>query len=272
MPFHSNVPPVPFARAKDYTVYDYIYISLSLSPSLSLPLPRDICIMFCLLTYNLSLLMQCDLGGDIRRHSPQISYFCGCLRHIDDMSCTSGKANVGATQIMPHTFDVEGFFVSCFRKGRPCQNSRKQFEADGLRSSSQSLIEHFQLTAVSEEQSQEIQHLVSRTLGFEIDFSGRTLAESHGEIWMLPKLPPELAVLATAAKQPGVRVAVRLEDVLNLDDDLLLIAGEQAEKAKGMSNQDWAALNSGKEAGGKWSPSRSQRMARNRAMIQAATR
>ena len=42
MPFHSNVPPVPFARAKDYTVYDYIYISLSLSPSLSLSLSLEI--------------------------------------------------------------------------------------------------------------------------------------------------------------------------------------------------------------------------------------
>ena len=188
-------------------------------------------------------------------------------------SWTRGRANVGAAQILPHTFDVEGFFVSCFRKGGAASLDRGG-RSDGISTPRCQLLDRFKLTLLNEEQSQHIHDFMFEELGFEMLDRQKRLAEDEdtGEIWMLHQLCPELAVLGSVAQQPGIRLAVREtgSNKLMISDDLLLIAGHRAEKAKEMSYQDWAALRSAKEAGGKGAPSRWQRMARNNA-IKAAT-
>ena len=106
------------------------------------------------------------------------------------------------------------------------------------------------------------------------------LAEGDEKIWMLPHGELSLQGLAPAIRQPGILVATRKPmetqtqstEQFVLADDMLLLAGSRAKNAKHMDNEEWARLHSAKEAGGKWSPSRSQRKARNKALIEAASK
>ena len=135
------------------------------------------------------------------------------------------------------------------------------------------LIKHFNLKLLSDKESQEIQALATQELGFwPGDYQ---LAEGDEKIWMLPHSELSFQGLAPAIRQPGILVATRKPQSMEqfvLADDMLLLAGSRAKNAKHMDNEEWARLHSAKEAGGKWSKSRSQRKARNKALIEAASK
>lgn len=187
---------------------------------------------------------------------------------IDVMSCLDLPGSAGTetgAQIWPQQFDVEGFFVACFRKGAAVS-------ADGIAADEGEgvlpLLERFNLKPLAHEEEMMIQAMADDTLGFWP--SGPLAEDAMGHLWLLPRLHGSLGALDAVLRQPGLRVAQRGDGAESwvLAEDLLLLAGQRA-KVRGMSNEDWAKLQATKEEGGQWSPSRLQRKVRNEAMLQA---
>ncbi|CAJ1455267.1 unnamed protein product [Effrenium voratum] len=180
-----------------------------------------------------------------------------------------GPAGLSGFQILPHTFNVEGFFVSCFRKRKREDSEGKQDVQEG----GMALAARRGLRVLGPSEAQEVQSLAEEVLGFWPGEGGdgeEVLAESsEGEVWLLPPVGP-LAVLADVALVPGLLVARRAgaDGPWELTADLALLAGTRGKVRR--SRQEWTQMLAAKEAGGQWSPSRSQRRTRNLAIAEAA--
>ncbi|CAE8625046.1 unnamed protein product [Polarella glacialis] len=185
---------------------------------------------------------------------------------------------LGALRLSPQSFDVEGFFVSCFRKEGSTGAHEEFFgtRSKPAASASTAMAPSYasDLRPLSASEVVKLRSLAQSCLGFwpesesESKKTKSNLWEDprSGEIWLLPDLgPPGLEVLARHAKAPGLLVARRGRcsdpaSRLELSDELMLVAGDRVGSAAGLSTSEWAELLSRVESGRHISPGRSERI------------
>ncbi|CAE8604536.1 unnamed protein product, partial [Polarella glacialis] len=151
----------------------------------------------------------------------------------------------GCLRAWPHALDAEGFFVSCFRKA--AGTATKPVPGGALEEQTFRLLD--------EDSAEEVRELArsAQRLGFwppePLDGrpARRLALQEDGRIFLLPgpELGRALQRLEREAEEPGVLVARRDKanyGDLQISEELLLLAGDRAQRSSSLDEGEWREL------------------------------